>query len=188
MGDDTEVQDFVKAMPAGMAVYHRTLRSCGMRVNGGADSYRLGTDFIVRERSEVIRAIEADPPVDVAAGLAEAGKVLAVVVMFRIGSDPLNLYEVFFNYHESSGSAPECFRDLATQDTLAFHLHGDSAEKLRTIVAANGHRRFWAEAVERIAGAEPWSMEDFDAAKKKLFALHPTPPLLFEALKRCVKG
>lgn len=189
MNDDISIEEFIKVMPLRTAVYYRTVRSAGLPVDGGTDSYGIKTDFIVRDSTEVIKSLEPDPPIALVAGLVhdvvgEGRAVCSVVVMFQLGSDPANLFEIFFNYHDSSGKAPEIFRDLATQDTIAFHCYGDGGEKLRTIVVPNKHQNFWQSVTKKIRSMKPWSMEDFDMAKTRIYDKYPTPFLLFEALRK----
>jgi len=188
MKDHMNIEDLITIMPLGTAVYYRTVRSSGLPVEGGNDSFGIKTDFIVKNSTKVIRELEHDPPIALVAGLvhdivAESKPVCAVVVMFRLGSDP-NPYEIFFNYFEGSGSAPEIFRDLATQDTIAFHCYGDGGVKLRTIVVANKHMHFWQSASQKVGSMKPWSMADFDKAKDRIFEKYPTPPELFTALQK----
>lgn len=187
LNDDITIEEFIKIMPVRTAVYYRTVRSSGLPADGASDSYGIKTDFIVRNSTEVIRSLEQNPPIALVAGLVhdivDGRAVCSVVVMFRLGSDP-NPYEIFFNYYDSSGKAPEIFQDLATQDTIAFHCYGDGGEKLRTIVVANKHQNFWKSVAEKIRSMKPWSMADFDMAKTRIYDQYPTPPSLYEALQK----
>lgn len=192
LNDDITIEEFIKVMPVRTAIYYRTVRSSGLPVDGSADSFGIKTDFVVKDKTSVIRELEQNPPIALVAGLVhdviKNTPVCSVVVMSQLGSDPANLFEIFFNYYDASGTAPEIFRDLATQDTIAFHMYGDGGEKLRTIVVANKHMNFWKSVSAKIGSMAPWSMADFDVAKDRIYDKYPLPADLFTALQKYLLG
>jgi hypothetical protein len=152
----------------GMAIYTRVYRP------------EPHTDFLIREESSIIKKLK-NPIITIRPGLFIQNGVALVVIMFQIGSHPNQIFETWWNYHQT-GDGKKYFEDMATQDNTAFHLYGDSRQVEKSIQIPNSLKDFFKESIEEIKKLPPWNMQNFDKERETIYQQHPTPSGLWLAL------
>lgn len=138
------------------------------------------TDFLIREESRTIRNKLINPIVTIRPCLLIQNNVALAVVMFQLGSDPEQIFETYWNYHQT-GEGEKYFLDMSTQDNIAFHLYGDSKKIEKSIQIPNSLKDFFKKAIEEIQKLPAWSMQGFDREKERLYQQH-TMQGLWDAL------
>jgi hypothetical protein len=157
-------------MPPGSAVYAVTHRP------------EAHLDFLVREKSNVIRNRLRNPIVTIRPGLFIQDGVGLLTVMFLLGSDMEQLYETWFNYRASGQDGEQILDLMTTQENIAFHLYGDSLKVEKSVVINNSIGGFFTTAAAEIRKLPPWSMQQFDRARDVIYRKHPSPEALWKAL------
>lgn len=140
------------------------------------------TDFLVREETSVIQQLR-NPAVTLRTGLMIQNNVALVVVMFRIGSNPDQLFETWWNYHQT-GDGHKHFEDMTKQNNFAIHLYGDSGCIEKSIQVNNSIKDFFQDTLKKIYTIPAWHMDDFDTARDEIYKQYPTPGKLWKALYR----
>jgi hypothetical protein len=136
------------------------------------------TGLLIREDAEHIEKLPRNPVIEVRAGLFIEGGVQILAIMVKaVGV----LYETWFNYHQRGMDTDEYLHDWATQESLAVIVYGQKGRE-RSIRIRNPLVDIATKAQKRLQQAEPWSMEDFDAARGRLYDRYPTADDLWIAL------
>lgn len=163
-------EKIIKSAAPGTAIYARVHRP------------EPHTDFLVREESTVIKQLK-NPPVALRTGLFLQNNIALVVVMFWIGSNPDQIFETWWNYHQT-GDGHKHFGDMITQDNIAIHIYGDSGKVEKSIKINNSLKDFFKKALEKIYTLPAWLMDDFDTARDAIYKLYPNPGTLWRSLEK----
>lgn len=134
--------------------------------------------FLVREQAWRVKGLGQNPDVELRCGAFEQDGVLLVVVLAKISGE---LYESWFNYHQTSNLGDQYFRAMLEQPALTFTFF--TPEPAKRIQINNRTGAFFTQALERAAQLPPWSMRDFDAARDKVYARYPTISKLWKEVK-----
>jgi hypothetical protein len=103
-------EQIIKSASPGHAIYARVHRP------------EPHTDFLVREETSVINSLK-NPTVALRTGLFIQNNIVLIAVMFRIGPNPDQLFETWWNYHQT-GDGHKHFEDMIKQDDFAIHMMG----------------------------------------------------------------
>jgi len=136
------------------------------------------TGLLIREDMEHIKALPRHPVIEARAGLFNEGDVQLLAIMVKVQDE---LYETWFNYHQRGENSEKYLNDWVEQEDLAvIFFSGTGLERsvrIRNLLSDLGRR-----ALPLLREAEPWSMEDFDAARARLYERYPTVGDLWKAL------
>ncbi len=157
-------------MPPGSAVYAR----------GEFDESMIKeTMFLIREEPLIVQRFPAGVQVELRTGLFADQGVMLVAVIFRIEGE---YYETWWNYHQTGGVGPQHFSDMTTQARIPILFF--TPEMARSIAIQNSLAPFFDDAAKRIQRMPAWSMQDFEAARERVYARFPTVTKLWNALRR----
>jgi len=164
----------LKEMPCGSMIYARAVFS------GFSD---FVTYFAIKEDQRFLRKLGACPVLTVRTGLFFYNGVALVPFMVNInGSDDM-LYESWINYFASGDTGKKAFDDLTKQDDIIFIFYDAQCNEKRKISIKNRVRGQFQLFCDIISTLDPWSMEDFNAEREKLYIDYPTPRELWRALE-----
>ena len=141
----------------------------------------LGVAFMLREETARIAALQ-DPEIELRAGVLEQDGVLLIPVLLRVGKEVQeNIWETWWNFYASD--LPPKFKDLSRQDELFIFFYGDSGNRERTIKCRNSWKDFFKQAYQLCVVHPSWSMSDYDNAREKIYARHPTVMDLWRSMQ-----
>jgi len=166
-------QKIILQSPPGTAIYASVFRP------------EQHIDFLIREESKIIQNRLKNPIITVRPGLLIQNNIAVVVVMFQLGSEPEQIFETWWNYYQKEGG--KYFRGMAIQDNIAFHLYGDTKKVEKSIQIPNSLQGFFQQ-IEEIKELPPWSMQEFDEERERIYQQYPTPSALWDALFKAGKG
>lgn len=164
-------QDVIMAAPPGTANYSRVDVGEGME-----------TALLLREESDRIRALGPSPRVEIRAALLVEGGVALIPILVRLGSKAKDIFEAWLNVHQIGGGM-QYLQDLATQKRILAILYGDKGRE-RAIESLNMLKSTFAHILAEVAGLPPWSMQDFDRARERVYRWYPTPKELWWGLDK----
>lgn len=163
-------EQIIKSAAPGTAIFSRVYRP------------EAHTDFLVREETEVINRLR-NPIVTLRSGMFIQRTLPLIVVMFRIGENPDQTFETWWNYHQIGVDGHKYFEDMTTQDNFAIHLYGDSGEVEKSIQVNNSLKDFFMVALKKIlAHQDVWQMHEFDDARDEIYQQYPTAGKLWKYL------
>jgi len=136
------------------------------------------TGLLIREDIEHIKALPRYPVIEVRAGMVNEGNVQLLVIVVQVRGE---LYETWFNYHQHGEDTEKYLNDWIEQEDLAVIFFSDTGLE-RSIRIRNLLSDLAQRALPLLREAEPWSMEDFDAARARLYERYPTVVDLWKAL------
>jgi hypothetical protein len=150
----------------------------GIAVVGHTYRPEAHADFFVREESRIIKALR-NPVIILRPGVVVQGDVVLVMLLFRIGS---RVYETWWNYYEEGSD--DLFKEMAKQETIGFHLYGETGKREKSTVVKNPLKGLFKELVKEVKKKDRWSQAEFERAKEQLFHRYPTAVELWEELGR----
>lgn len=160
----------IKRAPVGSAVY----------ANGEFDENMVKEImFLIREEPRIVKAFGENPRVELRAGLFQEADVFLVAVLLRIGGE---YYETWWNIYQTGDDGPLHFLQMSTQKRIPILFF--TPEMTRSIAVRNSLAPFFQDASEQIAGARVWTMQEFDAARERIYARFPTVTKLWNHLGR----
>ncbi len=173
MGVNAKVdpRDFIQKAPPGTALYAR------INVGQGWE-----TAIFIREESTRIAQIGPGPRVEIRAALLDEGGVALIPLFVRLGASHEKVYETWLNVHQTGGGM-QFLKDLASQPRIAVILYGDCGRE-RAIQSPNLLRETFAQLMFEVVRLPPWTMAEFDAARGRVYARHPSPGALWQGLER----
>jgi hypothetical protein len=128
--------------------------------------------FLVRESSQWLKLYPLNIRTELTAAVMHHGHAYVVVVILKV-IDPvkigmIGMYETYFNYYSTDPEPREVMQLLATQPSFNLIYHGDNGRPERRFIVntASSLRSFFALAPEGLRGKPPWTMAEFDQAKK----------------------
>lgn len=136
------------------------------------------TVFLIREQSGIIAELGRAPSVRIRAGLIVENDVRLLPVLIQVSGE---LYESWMNYHAEA--CPPALGCLALQEQIRLHFFDDRGTCARVIAAPNSLQAFWRDTLRSLAQTPPWSMAAFDAARDRVYAMYPSVPDLWRALR-----
>ena len=136
------------------------------------------TGFIIREDEEHIRALPAQPMIEVRSALLVEDGIGVVAILARIEGE---IYETWFNRHFEGLGLAECLDDLALQERLFFGFYAGRPQPERIIWMPNHPRDSFERILHLISAMEPWSMEAFNMARMSVLQRYPDLQSLWEA-------
>lgn len=158
-------QDLIKQAPPGSCIY----------ATATIDDTRYTALFIREERIRI--AALSNSPVAIRAGIFNEKAATLVVLIADINNEK---YETWWNFYQPEGAEP--FELMTTQ--AQFSILFFSATKMeKSISIPTRHAEFFTRAIAEIRDRAPWSMSDFDQARKVVEARYPTVAKLWRALK-----
>lgn len=139
---------------------------------------KLQTGIFIREDSAHIKAVPKNPTVEFRAGMFDGDLVIPVVVMLKVqGIDP---YETWWNYHQT-GRGEQYFNDMISQSHVIVHFYTSSGKK-RSIQVRNSLSDSFSRFKARIEQVPPWSMNQFEAERDKIYNKYPSVKALWDGL------
>lgn len=128
--------------------------------------------WLIREDSSRLAKLGPGPEVEFRAGVLEEEPVVLVPVLVRVGPPAEeSVYETWVNQYAEDGGVLET---LADQSRLAVHLYGEDCQHVCTLAVSNLLQPFARHALSRIAAtADPWTMQQFDRARDKVYGRYP---------------
>lgn len=163
-----DIDTLMRSSPSGTMAYSRFVADT-------ATGWQTG--LFIREDRQHIAALGKSPTVAVRSGMFTEDGVALVAVLVQVGGE---VYETWLNYHQTGGGQ-QYFQDLAKQDRLPIIFYG-SRRRERSIIIRNPLKDLMASALEVLADAKPWSMSQFDQARERIYAQHPSVHALWRAL------
>lgn len=139
--------------------------------------------FLVKEKSIYINRHKHNPSVEFRTGLVNINGIWVVPFMILINRDYDMLYECVFNYHQTSGGK-EYLDVLERQDNIHIIFFDENNKNARNIRISNQIKDEMCEYNIRLSSIKPWTMEQFDYAKLKMYEMFPTPMVLWNKLTR----
>jgi len=136
------------------------------------------TGLLIREDMQHIKALPRHPVIEVRAGMLNEGNVQLLAILVKVQGE---LYETWFNYHQRGEDSEKCLNDWIEQEDLAVIFFSDTGLE-RSIRIRNLLSDLAQRALPLLRQAEPWTMEDFDAARARLYERYPTVGDLWKAL------
>lgn len=163
----TDIETIMRQAQPGVMAYNRFV----------ADTTGWQTGLYIREDRQHIVALGKSPTVTVRSGMFTEDGVALVAVLVKIGGE---VYEAWLNYHQTGGGKIY-FDDLSKQERLPIIFYGQRRRE-RAITIRNPLKDIMAAALEVIATMTPWSMSQFDQARERIYAQHPSVHALWRAL------
>ena len=139
-------------------------------------------NFLVREKSDVIRNKLSDPVITILAGLYVQKGVGLLTMMFMLGPDIKPLFETWIDYHQPDKEGELLFKFMSAQENIVFHLYGDSLKVRKLVQINNSLSDFFMAATEQIKKLQPWKPIDFDIELEAILKKYPTPEDRWRAL------
>jgi hypothetical protein len=134
--------------------------------------------FLIREQKWRVQGLGQNPDVELRCGVFEQDGVLLVVVLAKISGE---LYETWFNYHQTSDLGDPYFRAMIDQPTLTIAFFTPDPTKMIAINNRTGN--LFVQALEKVQALRPWSMHQFDTARDKVYTHYPTVAKLWKEIK-----
>jgi hypothetical protein len=141
------------------------------RVQSGDESYEVV--FGLREESKRIKQLGPDPEIEFRPGVISEYGVLLLPVFIRLG--PLSresLFMIWINAHDPEGM--ETLRLLGAQPQIRLELYSDRLEPDQVLTIENTNQVFLMDTLVDMEAANPWTNDQFEAAKMCLFQRRPT--------------
>lgn len=162
--------EFIRTSTPGTVIYGCTEEEGEQRI-----------DFLVRERSDVLKTLPKNPPLEFRTGALMLDHVFLVLVLFRF-SPETPIYETFWNYHRAAPDEPNLFDAMCAEKKIRFNMFGESGEVENLIGSTNSLRFFFSDATQEAASLMPWTFDEFDQAKKEFALQYPRPRDVWEVL------
>ena len=138
--------------------------------------------FCIKEEMQYINRY-IHPIIEIRVGMLKINNVLIVPMMLMVNYDTDMMYETMFNYYQSSGGE-QFLRALKTQDDIKILFFNERHENVRKI-RINNNMKSDIEKIEKyLQESTPWSMQDFDLTKEKLYEQYPTGMDLWKAIDK----
>lgn len=154
--------ELIKSFPPGMASIGRAKEK---------PDHPWTSIFLVREEEKYIRGLGKYPQIEVKTALVAENNVAAVFVQFRINMDWDYLYDCWVNCHAPGNE--DILSDFSRQNIFVFKFF-DSRQDRRTVAIPNHLKGVFAGYAEAIGKLPPWSMQEFDALKERIYSRYPT--------------
>lgn len=175
----TELEEMVASSPCGKIFIAPTVTCDG-----------CSWSFLVHERDEVIRSIEAlsdgsgrlDGRSEVSfvliPAIADGARLLIPAFLFRFETEPPVVYFVFINAQESYAS--ELLADIALQDELAIEFFEE--RRVISMALENTLKDTIEDAMAALRETTPYSRDTFDLVVYELLSREPDPLAMWELL------
>lgn len=134
----------------------------------------------VKEEEKYIKR-HNNPIIEMRTGLYEINRVFVMPIMAMVNNDEEMLYETMFNYHQPSGGE-KYLNALLKQETIKIVFYNEKGREVRRISVKNFRKDLLGLIADTLRKTKPWKMEDFDAAKEKLYENFPSPMDLWVAM------
>lgn len=168
----TNPEQFISTQAPGLSIY-------GDWKENEEDPFE--TAIFIQEENKFINKLSKYPKVHIKAGLIFYENIGLVVVQVLINNNYDMLYEFFINYWQSGGGK-QYFSNLANQDRIMLFFYRGH-ERKRNIQVENQLKDGFKSFMIELLKYSPWSTEDFDKAKEKLYADFPKPVDLWRKLE-----
>jgi len=137
--------------------------------------------FMVKEETKYINRHKYRPSIQLRTGLLNISGVWIIPFMILINQDFDMLYETVFNYYQTGGGK-KYFDVLKKQEYIDIMFFDEKNENARNIRINNQLQNEITEYNMRVASIKPWSMNQFDKAKQKMFEKYLRPTDLWNEL------
>lgn len=169
----TDALTLIRSAPAGMALYGRE------RIDSGASEVA----WYLREESARIAALGVGPEIEVRGHVIEYARVLLIPILIRIGEERQeNIWETWLNAQQPENAGIDALSDLSTQPRLVLHFVGDSGAIDRSLTRSNAIQSLARDVLVRLGRYPAWSMEQFDAARDRIYTRYPSVLDLWRAI------
>ena len=138
---------------------------------------KLQTAFLIRENRATIDTLGKTPSVVIVTGLLVEQSVHLVPALIQV--DTIPVYECWFNFHQTDGGA-KYFNDLSTQVDIPI-LFYSATKMIRSIAVPNHLGAMFANYTAGMP-TQAWTMQDFDAARNRVYKRYPEVDDLWDAL------
>jgi hypothetical protein len=140
---------------------------------------KLQTGIFIREDSAHIKGVPKNPTVEFRSGMFDGDLVIPVVVMLKVQglTDP---YETWWNYYQTGGGE-QYFNDIITQSYVIVHFY-TSAGKKKSVKVRNSLSDTFKQFKTRIEKVNPWTMEQFNAEREKIYNQYSSVKALWDGL------
>ena len=169
----TDALTLIRSAPAGTALYGREW------IDSGASEVA----WYLREESARIAALGDGPDIEVRGNVIEYARVLLVPILIRVGEERQeNIWETWLNAQQPDNAGIDALGDLAIQPRLVVHFVGDGGQIERSLTRSNPLQSLARDVLARLVRYPEWSMEQFDSARERIYARHPSVMELWRAI------
>ena len=132
-------------------------------------------NFIVREKSAVIRNKLKEPVITTLSGRFVQNGLGLVTIMFMLGPDLKHIFETWIDYYQIGRIVERTFKLMSMQENINFHLYGDNLKVEQIAQINNSLSDFFLTATEQIKKLQKWKSSDFAIELEAICRKYPTP-------------
>lgn len=142
------------------------------------------TDFIIRERTDVLYQMMLEPRLEVKAGAVESNGVALVLVLFTF-NPKLAVYLTWWNLHAPVTGPDDLhpFEAMVRDEPIHFWFVGDGETCDYQLQSRHPLQPFFREMRSQLGQLPPWSPGDFAREKADLLTDLPDPMLLWKQME-----